>query len=75
MIKKKVSPGIEPRSVDSKSTMLTDYTTKPIKRWSCGVSIPVPFACKANALPDELQPLRFPHRDSNPGRLGENQLS
>ena len=27
------------------------------KRWRCGVSIPVPLACKANALPYELHPL------------------
>ena len=26
------------------------------KRWRCGVSIPVPLACKANALPSELHP-------------------
>ena len=26
------------------------------KRWRCGVSIPVPLACKASALPSELHP-------------------
>jgi hypothetical protein len=30
------------------------------KEWSCGVSIPVPHACEASALPSELQPLN-PH--------------
>ena len=31
---------------------------KPGKRkWRCGVSIPVPLACKASALPSELHPL------------------
>ena len=27
------------------------------KEWRCGVSIPVPLACEANALPSELHPL------------------
>ena len=34
------------------------------KRWRCGVSIPVPLACKANALPYELHPLLNTKADS-----------
>ncbi len=48
--------GIWTRIVGFKVQSANRYTTGPIK-WSCGVSIPVPDACKAPTLPIELQPL------------------
>ena len=35
---------------------MIERNKKISKRWRCGVSIPVPLACKANALPYELHP-------------------
>ena len=39
-----------------KSINFYTVEAEKIKRWRCGVSIPVPLACKANALPSELHP-------------------
>ena len=52
---KKGPAGIWTRIVGFKVQSANRYTTGPHK-WSCGVSIPVPDACKAPTLPIELQP-------------------
>ena len=46
------------------------------KRWRCGVSIPVPLACKASALPSELHPhTNNTGEKGRGGRLDKNKKS
>ena len=46
------------------------------KRWRCGVSIPVPLACKASALPSELHPhTNNKDEKGRGGRLDKNKKS
>ena len=46
------------------------------KRWRCGVSIPVPLACKASALPSELHPhTNNKGEKGRGGRLDKNKKS
>lgn len=58
---RKVRPGFEPRSEESESSVITNYTNRPCKkekiwRWRIGASIPLPGECESPALPFELIP-------------------
>lgn len=52
------NPGVVGRWVYATRGGQRSTQTAPKSGWSCGVSIPVPLACKASALPSELQPPR-----------------
>ena len=55
-------PGPEPSNADRPEWSLLDSNQRPLR-------------CERSALPTELSDLEYPHGESNPGLLAENQVS